>query len=91
MATKKKRNYKHEYAIYHGKPEQIKRRAGRNAARRKAVAAGKARKGVGKDVHHKDGNTLNNSSKNTATISRRKNRSMGGAKSKPYTKTARRK
>jgi len=86
---KKKRDYKHEYAIYHGKPEQIKRRAGRNAARRKAVAAGKARKGDGKDVHHKDGNTKNNTSSNTAVISRSKNRSMGGAKSKPYTRTRR--
>ena len=86
----KKRDYKREYAIYHGKPEQIKRRAGRNAARRKAVAAGKAKKGDGKDVHHKDGNTLNNSSSNISVISRSKNRAMGGAKSKPGTKTKKR-
>ena len=79
----KKRNYKREYALYHGKPEQIKRRAGRNKARRQAVAAGKAKKGDGKDVHHKNGNTLDNSAKNTAVISRSKNRAMGGAKSKP--------
>jgi len=85
----KTRNYKREYAIYHGKPEQIKRRAGRNAARRTAVAAGKASKGDGKDVHHKDGNTKNNSAKNTSVISRSKNRAMGGAKSKPYTRTKR--
>jgi hypothetical protein len=32
MATK--RNYKQEYANYQGKPEQIKNRAARNAARR---------------------------------------------------------
>ena len=90
MATKK-RDYKREYAIYHGKPEQIKRRAGRNAARRKAVAAGKVHKGDGKDVHHKNGNTLDNSAKNTAVISRSKNRAMGGAKSKPGTRTKARK
>lgn len=77
------RDYKREYELYHGKPEQIKRRAGRNAARRKAVAAGKASKGDGKDVHHKNGNTRDNSAKNTAVISRSKNRAMGGAKSKP--------
>lgn len=88
-APKKKRNYKREYEIYHGKPEQIKRRAGRNAARRKAVAAGKASKGDGKDVHHKNGNTRDNRASNTSVISKKKNRSMGGAKSKPYTKTAR--
>lgn len=29
------RDYKKEYAEYHGKPEQIKRRAQRNAARKK--------------------------------------------------------
>ncbi len=79
----KKRNYKREYALYHGKPEQIKRRAARNKSRRDAVKAGKASKGDGKDVHHKDGNPKNNSSKNTAVISRSKNRAMGGASSKP--------
>lgn len=30
-----KRNYKKEYEEYHSKPEQIKNRAARNAARRK--------------------------------------------------------
>lgn len=91
MPTKKNRNYKREYALYHGKPEQIKRRAGRNAARRKAVAAGKAKKGDGKDVHHKNGNTRDNRSSNTSVISRSKNRSLGGAKSKPYTRTKKKK
>lgn len=32
MATK--RNYKREYELYHGKPEQIKKRDARNKARR---------------------------------------------------------
>ena len=34
--TAKKRNYKKEYAEYHGKPEQKKARAQRNAAAKKA-------------------------------------------------------
>ena len=46
------RNYKREYETYQGKPEQIKNRAMRNAARSKMVKAGKAKKGDGKDVGH---------------------------------------
>lgn len=46
------RNYKREYETYQGKPEQIKKRAMRNAARAKMVKAGKAHKGDGKDVGH---------------------------------------
>ena len=88
---KKPRDYKREDAIYHGKPEQIKRRSERNATRRKAVAAGKASKGDGKDVHHKNGSTADGSAKNISVISKSKNRAMGGAKSKPYTQTKRKK
>lgn len=47
------RDYKREYENYQGKPEQIKNRAKRNAARAEMVKAGKAKKGDGKDVHHK--------------------------------------
>jgi|TARA_R100001509_G_scaffold142870_1_gene98377 hypothetical protein len=68
------RNYKEEYKDFHSKPDQKKRRAGRNAARRKMTAAGKVKKGDGKDVHHKDGNTLNNKKKNLRVESRSKNR-----------------
>ena len=50
--NKSDRNYKAEYANYQGKPEQIKKRAERNAARAKMVKAGKAKKGDGKDVDH---------------------------------------
>ena len=46
------RNYRAEYDKYQGKPEQIKKRAMRNAARAKMVKAGKAHKGDGKDVAH---------------------------------------
>jgi hypothetical protein len=47
------RDYKHEYAAYQGKPEQIKNRAKRNAARAEMVKKGRAKKGDGKDVDHK--------------------------------------
>ena len=47
------RNYKKEYENYQGKPNQIKKRAKRNAARRKLEKEGRVRKGDGKDVDHK--------------------------------------
>lgn len=81
----KKRNYKKEYANYQGKPSQIKRRSARNKARRALVAAGSARKGDGKDVHHKDGNPKNNKRSNLRSTTKRSNRSF------PRTRTARKK
>ena len=72
----KKRDYKKEYRDYHSKPEQKKRRAGRNAARSKMEKAGRVRKGDGKEVHHKNGNTKDNRSKNLSVISKTKNRKM---------------
>ena len=48
----KERDLRKEYDEYHSKPEQKKRRAERNAARRKAVEAGRAKKGDGKEVDH---------------------------------------
>lgn len=46
------RDYKKEYENYQGKPEQIKNRAKRNAARAKMAKAGRVSKGDGKDVDH---------------------------------------
>lgn len=46
------RDYKKEYRDYQGTPEQIKRRAQRNAARAAAEKAGKVHKGDGKEVDH---------------------------------------
>jgi len=46
------RDYKKEYADYHGSEEQKTRRAQRNAARRTAEKAGKVSKGDGKEVDH---------------------------------------
>jgi len=70
----KPRNYKKEYNKYHAKPKQKKRRAQRNSARSKMVKAGKARKGDGKDVDHKDRNTANNKRSNLRVVSKAKNR-----------------
>ena len=79
------RNYAKEYANYHSQPAQIKRRSARNKARRLAIKLGKAKKGDGKDIHHKDGNPLNNKNGNLSSMSMSKNRSF------PRTKTARKK
>ena len=48
----KPRPYKKEYEEYQGKPEQIKKRAKRNAARAELMKNGKVHKGDGKDVDH---------------------------------------
>ena len=64
------RDYKKEYATFHGKPEEIERRAKRNAARAKMKAAGKPV--AGKDVHHKSG--LSNAMSNLAVRSKSANR-----------------
>lgn len=74
-------------AKYNSKPEQVKRRAARNKARAEMIKAGKARKGDGKDVMHKDGNPLNNSRSNLKVGSKSKNRSYArnkdGSKKNP--------
>ncbi len=67
---------------YNAKPEQKKRRAQRNAARREMIRKGKASKGDGKDVMHKNGNPKDNSSSNLKMGSKSSNRSF------PRTKTA---
>ena len=68
-----KRNYKKEYHDFHAKPKQKKERAARNLARAHAVKDGRAHKGDGKDVHHKDNNPLNNSPGNTVVMSNKSN------------------
>lgn len=70
------RDYKKEYADYHGTEEQKKRRAQRNAARRKADKEGRVKKGDGKEVDHLGMNRkgkLNNSK--TRVVSKKTNRS----------------
>jgi len=63
-------------AKYNSKPEQKKRRAKRNAARREMIKAGRARKGDGKDVAHRDNNPSNNKRSNLSMQSPSKNRSF---------------
>lgn len=72
-----RRNYKKEYASYHAKPVQKKRRAGRNKARNGVVKSGVALKGSTLDVHHRDGNPTNNRRSNLRITSRRTNRRAG--------------
>lgn len=74
--ARKKRNYRAEYNRYHSTPKQKKRRAQRNAARRKMMRMGKVRKGDGRDVHHKSRNTRDNRASNLSAISKHKNRSF---------------
>jgi hypothetical protein len=66
---------------YNAKPEQKKKRASRNAARRKMIKAGKARKGDGKDVGHANGNPYNNNASNLRMESKKANRSFPRTKS----------
>lgn len=69
------RDYKKEYNDYHGTPEQKRRRAERNAARRKMEKTGRVRKGDGKDVDHKNRNTSDNRLSNLRVMSKSANRS----------------
>lgn len=73
--ARKPRDYKKEYAQYQGKPEQIKRRAQRNAARAAAMKAGKVRKGDNLEVDHVGANrkgALHND--RVRVVSKRRNR-----------------
>lgn len=60
---------------YQSTPEQKKKRAARNKARRTLIREGKVKKGDGKDVNHRDGNALNNSRSNWQVQSASANRS----------------
>lgn len=69
---------------YNSQPKQKKRRAERNASRRKMEKAGRVQKGDGKDVDHRNYRTGDKSSKNLRVMSksanRAKNRGTGGRK-----------
>jgi len=68
------RDYKKEREQYHGTPEQMEKNRARKRARYAMEKAGKAKRGDGKDVHHKDNNPLNNDSKNLSLVSQHYNR-----------------
>ena len=69
-----KRNYENELK-WQATPEQRKRRAKRNAARRRLMREGKVKRGDNLDVDHKDGNPNNNSRGNLRVLPRSVNRS----------------
>lgn len=69
--SSKKRDYDKEYAEYHSKPEQIKRRSQRNKARRKAGL----KVGDPREVHHVGSNRKGPLGNKTKVISKKKNRS----------------
>ena len=66
------RDYKKEYESYHKDPEQIKRRAKRNEARRSLKNQKKLT--ADKDVHHKDNNPMNNDKSNLSIVTQNYNR-----------------
>ena len=70
------RDYAKEYQNYQGTDAQKKRRAMRNKARRLMIKSGRAKKGDGKDVHHKDNNPYNNARSNLRILSKSLNRSI---------------
>jgi len=73
------RDYAKEYREYHGKPEQIKNRAKRNSARRKAANSGLVRKGDGMEVDHKRPLSKGGSNhrSNLRIVTRKTNRTKG--------------
>ena len=73
----RERDYRDEYDSYHKKPEQKKRRAQRNKARRSAMRSGTVHKGDGKEVHHSGASRTGSlAGVSTKVISRAENRKM---------------
>lgn len=69
------RDYKKEYAQYHGRPDQVARRSRRNQARR-IMAKRHGKEALrGMDVDHKNFNAADNSPGNLRLMHWRKNRS----------------
>ena len=63
---------------FNAKPAEKKRRAKRNAARRKLMKEGKVKKGDGKDVDHIKGVQAGNGKKNLRVLPKSKNRGRKG-------------
>lgn len=61
-------------AKYEAKPEQIAKRAERNAARAKMVKKGLVHKGDGKDVDHRNGTGAGNVDSNLRVLDKHTNR-----------------
>lgn len=73
---------------YNAKPENIEKRVLNNAARREAIADGKAKVGDGKDVHHKKmlAEGGKNTKGNTVVVDASKNRAWRKDKPEVYGK-----
>jgi len=74
-------NYVRDYSMSgEGKYDKSPKRMADNRARKKARSllerAGKAKRGDGKDVDHKNGNPRDNSPKNLRSVGRAANRSI---------------
>lgn len=72
--TNKERIAKLKDKAYAAQPEQKKRRAQRNKARRAAIRKYGKSALKGKDIDHKDGNPMNGCKSNLRVMSVRKNR-----------------
>ena len=59
---------------YQAQRKQVRKRVARNRNRRMWLRKGKAKKGDRKDIHHRDGNTGNNSENNLSSMEQSKNR-----------------
>lgn len=66
------RNYKKDYSKFQSSKKAKKDRAARNRARRRALKAGRVKKGDGKDLHHDKGISSNS----TVVMSASKNRGV---------------
>lgn len=73
-----KRDYKRENALYNSRPEIVKRREERNAARRSLERSGQVHKGDGKDVDHRKPLSTGGSTRasNLRVVSAAENRSF---------------
>ena len=70
------RNYRQEYARYQGTPEQKKKDVHNETVQDMAIREGLVTKGSGFDVHHRDGNPMNNSRSNLVVAHKSQNRSF---------------
>jgi len=59
---------------YQARRAQVRKRVARNRNRRRWLREGRAKVGDRKDIHHRDGNTGNNSKSNLRSMNQSKNR-----------------
>lgn len=74
MAAPSGRKYSEYDKKYQARPEQVKKRVARNAARRMMIRKHGKSALKGKDVDHSNGNATDNRRSNLKVISRSKNR-----------------